>query len=91
MRRKRNKKGYLAVAALMAVAMLWMLPIKAEADCTDWRFFKIVDSYCATPICHTGDRTSFVTRQYYQICSSGCASRMDYKIVQGEEGCCPYK
>lgn len=89
--KKRNKKSCLAAAVLMAVAALWLVPIKAEASCTDWRFLKIVDSYCATPICHTGDRTYFVTRQYYQMCTSGCASQMYYKIVKGEEGCCPYK
>ncbi|MDE5802173.1 MAG: hypothetical protein K2I22_04555 [Lachnospiraceae bacterium] len=91
MRRKRNKKGYLAVAALMAVATLWMLPIKAEADCGEGTPTGKVGGYCATPICHTGNRTYFVQREYVRTCTNELGTKYeDYYVETTDNGCCPY-
>lgn len=90
MRRKRNKKGYLAVASLMAVATLWMLPIKAEAACTVWTFDVTLDTYCATPICHTGNRTYFMVNRYQRFCMDGVNEYTEYKTATEDHGCCPY-
>lgn len=90
MRRKRNKKGYLAVAALMAAAMLWMLPIKAEASCTVWTLDITIGTYCATPICHTGNRTYFEVNRYQRSCMEGMNEHTEYQTVTEDHGCCPY-
>lgn len=91
MKKKKSKKNYGAVVALMLVVALWLLPIKAEAACSNWAFRDIVTSECRTPICHTGDRTNFVTRRYQRVCVAGCTSRVEYRTETNEEGCCPHK
>lgn len=91
MRRKRNKKGCLAVAALMAVATLWMLPIKAEADCGEGIPTGKVGGYCATPICHNGNRTYFVQREYVRTCTNELGTKYEgYYVETTDNGCCPY-
>lgn len=91
MKKRKNKKSYLAISTLMLVVTLWMFPIKAEASCSNWAFRDIVASECRTPVCHTGDRTYFVTRRYQRVCIAGCTSRVDYKTETNDEGCCPHK
>ncbi len=91
MRRKRNKKGYLAVAVLMAVATLWILPIKVEAYCSEWSRTARFASYCATPICYTGNRTYFVQREYQRMCIDELGNPyMEYRVETTDNGCCPY-
>ncbi len=91
MKKKRNKKSYCAVGTLILAAALCLLPIKAEAACSNWAFRDIVTSECRTPICHTGDRTNFVTRRYQRVCVVGCTSRVEYRTETNAEGCCPHK
>ena len=93
MKKTKKQKGCLAVMALMAAAMVWLFPMNVNAGveprCDEWRFLTTA-SYCATPICHTGDRTYFFEKKYYRTCYDGEKIYTEYLIQKTDQGCCPY-
>ncbi len=85
-----KKKSYLVTGVLICLIMVLGMPIQSKAMCFDWGEL-LSSSYCATPVCYTGNRTSFRERRYERMCSDGVFGfKKEYKVEKVEEGCCPY-
>lgn len=86
-----KKKRVLALGALALAVMLWGAPMTAEAVCGSWDELVKQETYCATPVCYTGNRTYFVEHTYSRWCYSLLWNiSREYKIEKVDNGCCPY-
>ncbi len=83
-----KKKRLVAISALALAVMLWGVPMTAEAFCLPWEEVLERKSYCATPVCYTGNRTYFTELNYKRLCIS--LDMIQYKMEKVDNGCCPY-
>lgn len=88
--KKRKNKSYLAVGALVAAGLVWLLPVKAEAaPCYDWGP-AVTRYYCATPICHRSIPSYFLEKKWERDCIGENGIYTDYKTEKTDLGCCPH-
>lgn len=92
--KKRRNKSCLAVGALVAAGLMWLLPMKVEAGpCYQWEYDPAGSGYtCSTPICHNGsDLTYFHTISHKQECVGENGTYYNYDVKKENLGCCPHK
>ncbi|MDE6063032.1 MAG: hypothetical protein K2G20_00370 [Lachnospiraceae bacterium] len=89
--KKRKQKNYLSVGVLLFLAAIWLLPIKADAFCSEWGEVLDRNEYCATPVCYTGNRSYFIDHKYKRLCSTGLwQMETEWRIEKVNHGCCDH-
>lgn len=85
-----KKKRVVFLSAIIFAFMFFGNPIQSQAWCADWGEMA-GNTYCATPVCHTGNRTSYTEIKYERYCTySPFDVRTEYRMEKVNNGCCPY-
>ncbi len=86
-----KRKWYLKLGALCLAVIMLATPFQSQAFCFGWEEMLYRETYCATPVCHTGNRTEFTEVRFERICSAfPIGFNVEYKIEKRDGGCCPY-
>lgn len=83
MKKKRN----FTMAVLVFIVIICSGTSQVCAKCTGW-FREYQREYCATPVCHTGNRSFFVETAYSMRCSDYGDDQKYYRIEKDNRGCC---